>query len=135
MNQPVSPGLKTTFLAHAVSAAVFGLLFLLAPQAWGSLSGMTVFSHELYRLVGAAVLAFGLSSGLAYRAKVWESVQIVVLMELLWAGLAAVILLYYLLRWHFAYLYWLPALLMVGFAGAFAYYYFKTTGNKGTQAE
>lgn len=125
MDKPISSGLKSTFLIHCLVALVFGLVFLFYPQVWGSLAGVKVLSHDLYRMLGAAILAFGLSSWLASRAKTFESVRIVVLMEILWTALAALIALYYLIRWSYPPLYWLDAILMAAFAALFAFFYFK----------
>ena len=125
MDRPISSGLKITFLIHFIVALVFGLVFLIYPQLWGSLAGMQILAHELYRMLGAVMLALGVGSWLAYRAKIWESVRIIVLTEISWTAMAAVIILYYLIRHSFPALYWLPALLMAGFAVAFAYFYFK----------
>ena len=129
MDKPISSGLKITFLLHFIVALIFGVLMLFLPQVWGNLAGVWIVSHELYRLVGAAILAFGLSSLLAYRASQWESVRIVVLTEIFWTAMAAGITLYYLVRWYFPPLYWVTAILMAGFSVAFIYFYLK---NKST---
>ena len=125
MDKSISSGLKSTFLIHCIVALVFGPVFLLFPQVWGSLAGVQITAHELYRMLGAVILALGLSSWLAYQAKQWESVRILVLTEIVWTGLAAAITLYYLFRWFFPPLYWLVAILMAGFAALFTFFYFK----------
>ncbi len=125
MDKPIVRGLKITFLVHFIVALIFGLVFLIVPQLWTRLAGVPMTSFELYRLIGAAILAFGLSSFLAYIATYWASVRILVLTEIAWSLLATVLLLYYLVRWHFPGLYWLPAILMAGFATAFGFFYDK----------
>ena len=40
MEKQISPGLKTLFLVHAILATIFGLAYLLMPDAWGSLTGV-----------------------------------------------------------------------------------------------
>lgn len=125
MDKPMPSGLKTLFLVHFIVALIFGALFLVAPQVWGSLAGIPIQSHELYRMLGAAMLAFGASSWLAYQAKGWESVRIVVVLEIVWTALGALVTLYYLIRWAFPPLYWLNAVLLAAFAVAFAWFYFR----------
>ena len=46
MEKPILSGLNLNFLLHFIVALVFGLFFLLFPQAWGNLAGMPIFSHE-----------------------------------------------------------------------------------------
>jgi hypothetical protein len=118
-------GLKTLFLVHFIVALIFGALFLVAPQVWGSLAGVVITSHELYRLIGVALLAFAAGSWLAYGAKSWESVRILVVVEIVWTALGALTTLYYLIRWAFPPLYWLNAVLLAAFAVAFAWFYFR----------
>jgi uncharacterized protein YjeT (DUF2065 family) len=125
MDKPMPAGLKTLFLVHFIVALVFGLLFFVFPSVWGSLAGSPVTSHELYRMIGAAMLAFGASSWLAYRAKGWESVRILVVTEIVWTALGALVTLYYLIRWAFPPLYWLTAVVLAAFAMAFAWFYMR----------
>lgn len=125
MDKQISPGLRITFLVHFILSLVFGVLMIIFPQVWGTLSGKPVFDYEMYRIVGVAILAFGVSSWLGYQAKNWEHIQIVVVTEISWTVMATIILLYYLIRWYFPPLYWLPTILMAGFAAAFAFFFFK----------
>ena len=125
MDKPLSSGLKNLFIVHAVAAIIFGLLFLIYPALWVNLAGRIIISNELWRLLGAAVFTFGVSSWLGFKAKSWESVRIVVLMEGVWCTLATVILLYYLIRWQFPTLYWANTVIFAGFALAFVYFYIK----------
>ncbi|NIV29587.1 MAG: hypothetical protein GWN58_08780, partial [Anaerolineae bacterium] len=73
MNQ-ISQGLKMTFLVHFVIGLIFGLIDLLIPEQWGNLTNWPVQDPTMYRLVGAAILAFAASSILAYRESDWERV-------------------------------------------------------------
>ena len=125
MDKSISSGLKITFLIHFIVALIFGLLYLFLPQVLGNLAGVQIVEHNMYRMLGAAILAFGLSSFLAYQAKNWESVRIVVVMEILWTVLATAITLYYLLRWSFSPIYWLVAIMMAVFAALFTIFYFQ----------
>lgn len=125
MNTQLSQGLKTTFLVHFIVALLFGLGFLLLPVAVGSFFGLNVQEPEIYRLLGGAMLGFGVSSWLSYQATDWESVRIVVGMELVWTILGTLVMLYALLFAGFPALGWLNALIFAAFAIAFGRFYFQ----------
>ena len=120
----VSQGLKTTFLLHFIVALLFGLGFLFIPVAFGNLYGLNVQEPETYRLLGAAMLGFAVSSWLAYQTTAWESVRIVVVMELVWTVLGTLVLLYALFFTGFPALGWLNAIILAAFAIAFGRFYF-----------
>ena len=89
MNAPISSGLKTTFLVHAIVGILFGLGYLLIPTTVGGWFGVAM-TDPAWRLLGAALLGFGMSSWWAYRAKEWAQVEIVVLMEIVWTVLGTI---------------------------------------------
>jgi hypothetical protein len=121
----ISQGLKTTFLVHFIVALLFGLGFLFMPVLVGSWYGLNVQEPDTYRLLGAAMLGFAVSSWFAYRATDWESVRIVVVMELVWTILGTLVLLYALLFAGFPALGWLNAVILGAFAIAFGRFYFQ----------
>jgi hypothetical protein len=121
----ISQGLKTTFLVHFIVALLFGLGFLFMPVLVGSWYGLNVQEPDTYRLLGAAMLGFAVSSWFAYRATDWESVRIVVVMELVWTILGTLVLLYALLFAGFPALGWLNAVILGAFALAFGRFYFQ----------
>ena len=125
MDKPILSGLKITFIIHFVVGLVFGLVFFISPPLWARLAGIKIEGNELYRLLGVAMLALSASSWLAFRVKTWESVRILVITEIGWTILATIVILYYIIRWHFPPLYWLSAGLMAVFAIAFTYFYFR----------
>jgi hypothetical protein len=125
MNAQLSQGLKTTFLVHFIVALLFGLGFLLIPGAVGSFYGLNVQEPEIYRLLGGAMLGFAISSWLSYKASGWESVRIVVVMEIVWATLGTLVMLYALLLAGFPALGWLNAIILAAFAIAFGRFYFQ----------
>lgn len=125
MNTQLSQGLKTTFLVHFIVALLFGLGFLLIPSTVGSIYGMNVQEPEIYRLLGGAMLGFAISSWLSYQATSWESVRIVVIMELVWTILGTLVMLYALLLAGFPALGWVNAIILAAFAIAFGRFYFQ----------
>jgi len=125
MNTSLSQGLKTTFLIHFIVALLFGLGFLLIPVAVGNIYGLNVQEPDIYRLLGAAMLGFAASSWFAYQATNWESVRIVVIMELIWTILGTLVMLYALLIAGFPALGWLNAVILAAFAIAFGRFYFQ----------
>jgi len=125
MNTQFSQGLKTTFLIHFIVALIFGLGFLLIPNVLGNLYGLNVQEPEIYRLLGGAMLGFAVSSWLSYKATDWESVRIVVVMEIVWPTLGTLVMLYGLLFAGFPVLGWLNAVILAAFAIAFGWFYFR----------
>ena len=121
----IPAGLKTLFLVHFVVALFFGLGELLVPGALYQMLGVSISDPEPYRMIGAAVLAFGASSWWAYKAAEWDKVKIVVQTELVWTILASVLLLFGLLFLGRPAAEWLNFVIMAGFAAAFAYFYSK----------
>jgi hypothetical protein len=123
MEKKISSGLKTTFLVHIILGVIFGVVFLFYPQAWNAF-GANIQEPESFRLVGAAVLGFVASSWWAYRETDWEKVKIIVKAEVVWTGLAALVVLYGLLFAGLPAIEWLIVIIMACFAVAF--YYFNT---------
>ncbi len=125
MEKQISKGLKYTFLAHGILGLIFGLGDLLFPNLLESLYASLVLDPGLYRVLGAAILAFTASSWLAYMETAWERVKIVVQMEMVWTILATLVIL------------WLVfvggrpmgelgnAIVLGGFAAAFSFFYFR----------
>jgi hypothetical protein len=115
--------LKTTFLIHFIVSLLFGLGFLLIPDVLGNWYGLKVQDWIAYRLLGGALLGFAVSSWLSYKANSWESVRIVVLMEIVWPTLGALVTLYALLFAGFPALAWINAIILAAFAVAFGWFY------------
>jgi len=109
MEETLSERLRTLFLIHAVVGFVFGAPLWLVPgrtltlTGWVpemvalpesdlSVPGETFINPVFVRLVGAALLALALSSVLAWRARRWEEVSLLVPLELAFTvlGTAAV---------------------------------------------
>ena len=123
MGTEMSTGLKATFLVHFVVAAVFGLVFLLSPDFFGSMVNWPIKDEAAYRLIGAAMLGYGASSWFAYRQTEWESVKIVVVAEIVWTTLGALVMLWGLLYANLPSFGWVTAILLAAFAVVFTIFY------------
>ena len=119
----ISSGLKTLFLVHFVFGLIFGLAYLLIPGLTMGWLGVSLKDESAYRIVGAAILAFSTSSWFCYKAAEWERVKIVVLAEIAWTVLVALVCLYGLIFAGAPAAFWINVIIMAGFAVAFVYYY------------
>ncbi len=72
------------FLISMITSIVYGAWFFLAPETWNSLTG---WPSELAagRTLGATILAIGLASVFAFRAKTWKEVEVFALFIMFWA--------------------------------------------------
>lgn len=125
MRTQLTQGLKTTFLIHFIVALLFGLGFLLIPAVLGNWYGLKVQDWTGYRLLGGALLGFAVSSWLCYKANSLESIRIVVVMEIVWPTLGALVMLYALLFTGYPALAWINAVIFAAFAIAFGWFYFR----------
>jgi hypothetical protein len=123
MEKKISPGLKTTFLIHFIAALFFGFFFLLIPEIWGNLVNWPIKDPPVYRLLGAALMSFGVSSWLAYKATTWENVKIVVQMEIVWTVLGSLVTLWALLFAGLPVFGWVNVVILAAFAVAFGFFY------------
>jgi hypothetical protein len=125
VEKQISKGLKYTFLVHGILGIVFGFGNLLVPNLWESLSGEPVLDPTLYRVLGAAILAFTASSWLAYMETAWERVRIVVLAEMVWCILGALVALGAVVIGARPIGELGNAITLGGFGVAFSFYYFR----------
>ena len=120
--QEIIPGLRITFLLHAVIGSLVGFQHLLAPRLWTDLAGLQIAETVTWRLIGAALIGFALGSWLAYRETDWDRVQIVVIMQIAWSVLGALVIAWGIVLESLPPLEWLNATLLVVFALAFAFW-------------
>lgn len=122
MDQRIPSGLKTTFLAHFLVSGIVGLQHLVAPRVWTDLAGMEITITVTWRVIGAALIGFAVSSGLAYREEAWDRVRIVVVMEIVWSIVAALAITWGIAAEGAPPLEWVNVAILGCFAGVFAYY-------------
>jgi uncharacterized membrane protein YfcA len=127
MERQIAKGLRITFFIHFIVAGIFGLGlgFVFVPAMVAEFFGVEAAAPatDVYRVIGAAMLGWGLSSWLAAKAEKWESVRILVLAEILWTAAGAAVMLYSLLFNGFPPMGWITCGIFAAFAGAFAVFY------------
>jgi len=123
----MSNGLRTTFLIHAPVTLLFGIVFYLIPGIWANLVKWTPFDANMTRLMGAAALAIGVMSWLAYRAETWEEVRIPVQFEIVFTVAGSLIGLYAYFFTGAPLFIWVPIIVMVVFGALWIYFYRQAT--------
>ena len=124
----IQPGLKNTFQAHFVITGAVGLQHLFFPRWWTELAGIEITATVTWRVIGAALVALAVSSWLSHREELWARVRIIVLMEIVWSFLCALVIIWAILAEGTPPLEWLNVALLVTFGVLFTYYFF----NQGT---
>lgn len=124
MEKQITPGLRKTFLVHAIMMTFFALIHLFFPVLWGDLTGcLSNQVPQVYRLWGLTILGYAITSFLAFMETAWEKVEIVAQMERIITSLFPVALLLALLFWGLPAIGWMPFVVMSGFAVAFNVFY------------
>lgn len=96
MTKGLLKGLEIVFLLHFVLGLIIGFIFLFFPEFYCDLFDFEITDHGAFRIIGAASLALGGSSLLAYRSKDWEKAKLFVQMELIWLISAIVAMVWWL---------------------------------------
>lgn len=125
MSNKISSGLKTLFLINFIIAGIFGVQHLLAPRLWTDLAGMEIMETVTWRVIGAALIGFAVSSWMGYRETEWRSVRILVVMQVVWSILGALVILWGIIFEGLAPLEWLNVVTLAGFALAFTIFWFR----------
>ena len=84
MKENVSKLLKLTFLIHFFVSVIFGLLFTVLVELYVGVIGWPYLDPVTGRVLGAVFLGLAAASLLSWRETKWESVKIVVQMEIVW---------------------------------------------------
>lgn len=120
----IPKGLKITFLMHFILGLIMGIPFLVFPEGYADMLNFTMSEPMTYRLLGAAIIGFSISSWFAYKKLNWESVEILVIAEIVWTALGTIITIWGIISNDFPAVAWLNAITMLGFAIAFSYFFF-----------
>ena len=84
MKEKISKLLKLAFLIHFFVAVIFGLVFTLLIEIYVELVSWPYEDFVTGRVLGAMFLGLAVASLLSWRETKWESVKIVVQMEIAW---------------------------------------------------
>ncbi|GAH27556.1 unnamed protein product [marine sediment metagenome] len=124
MGKEISTGLKYILLVHFILGLIIGVIFLFFPKEYCDLFSIPINDHGMYRLVGAASLALGFSSYLAYRNHDWDVVKLFVQMELIWLIGANIGMMWWLFTGG-PVMAWLIEIMFIFFLVAFLFFYFQ----------
>jgi hypothetical protein len=122
-NKKIFGRLRTAFVLHFIISGAVGLQHLLFPRMWTNLAGMVIIETVTWRLIGAALIAFAISSLLASRHTSWEGVRILVIMEIVWSVLAALVIIWGIVVEGLAPLEWINVVILAVFALVFIFFY------------
>jgi hypothetical protein len=125
MDKKFPKTLRLIFLVHALIAIIVGIQHMIFPNLPGILTGVTLPAPVLYRILGAAVFSFGVSSWMAYKEKTWVAIRIIVIMEIIWSVLGAVIIAWGILSGKLPWIEWPNAVLLLIFGSLFMFFWLK----------
>ena len=111
--------MKITFLAGCFVAGIFGLIYMLAPEAYQNFIGVPIkqpTETTVFREFGVALLALAYVSWLASKATAADEVKIAVKMVIVWMVLGALVMLWCLFSSGLPVIYWLYFAIFAGFA-------------------
>jgi uncharacterized protein YjeT (DUF2065 family) len=126
MEKTISPGLKVTFLAGCFTAGIFGLIYMLVPEAYQKLIGVPIkqpTEATAFRDLGVALIALATGAWLGFRETSVDKVKIVIQMVIVWMVLGALVMLWCLFSFDLPAIYWLYFAIFAGFAIAFSVFY------------
>ncbi|MFZ0390896.1 MAG: hypothetical protein WAN36_10600 [Calditrichia bacterium] len=132
MNNEMTSGLKITFLLHSLISGLVGFQHLFFPRIWTGLAGMEITETVTWRLIGAALLAFSVSSWMAFKEDNLNRVRIIILMEMVWSFLGAGIILWGISAEGLPEMEWVNVILLLLFGILFTLYYVRSRKSAGS---
>ena len=87
----ISKVLKYVFLVSGLAAFIFGITFILFLEWYSSLLNWPYQDPLFSRVLGAALIGFGILQWLSYREKKWENVKNLVIIMIVWHLLGAIV--------------------------------------------
>ena len=124
MKENISKLLKLTFLIHFFVAVIFGLVFTVLVELYVDFVGWPYQDFITGRVLGAVFLGFAAASLLSWRETKWESVKIVVQMEIVWLALGIAVHIWAMLTDVFIFMLYVQAVILIIFLAAFIYFYY-----------
>ncbi len=124
MKEEISKLLKLTFLFHFFVVVIFGLSFTFIVEIYAGFVAWPYLDPITGRVLGAVFLGFAAAMLLAWRETEWESVKIIVQMEIVWLAIGLAVHIWAILTEVFILMLWVQAGLLIFFLGAFIYFYY-----------
>lgn len=124
MKEEISKLLKLMFLIHFFVAVIFGLVFTVIVEIYVELVGWPYLDPITGRVLGAMFLGFAVASLLSWRETKWESVKIVVQMEIAWLVIGTAVHFWSIFTESFIFMLWVQTAILLIFLIAFIYFYY-----------
>lgn len=125
MGEEISKGLEITLIIHFILGIILGFIFLFIPDVYCKLVGFSITDKGTFRIIGAASLALGYGSFLAYRSRDWEKVKLLVQLDLVWLISATGAMLFWIFFEKGPIAGWFIIAMFAAFLVVFTYFYFK----------
>ncbi|NVM17033.1 MAG: hypothetical protein HWN80_04905 [Candidatus Lokiarchaeota archaeon] len=124
MKEEISKLLKLTFLIHFFVAVIFGLVFLFIVELYVGLVTWPYLDPVTGRVLGAVFMGLAASSLLSWRETRWESVKIVVQMEIVWSALGTAVQIFAVFTFpSLPFMIWVQIGILIFFFVAFMWFY------------
>ena len=124
MKEQITKPLKLTFLIHFFAGIFLGIVFLLFTETFTTVTGWPYLDPVAGRIMGAALVGFSLGSLLAWRETEWESVKILVQVEIAWLGVGTVTAFICAFLFPVPWVIWVIIIIFLIFLFAFSYFYY-----------
>ena len=125
MKEEISKLLKITFLIHFFVAVIFGLVFTVIVEIYIDLINWPYPDPITGRVLGAVFLGFAVASLLSWRETKWESVKIVVQMEIAWLIIGTAVHFFAIFTEPLLpFIIWVQAAILIVFLVAFTWFYY-----------
>jgi len=126
MKEDISKLLKLTFLIHFFVAVIFGLVFTVLVEAYFNFIGWLYLDDPVTgRVLGAMFLGLAAASLLSWRETKWESVKIVVQMEIVWLIIGIAVQIFAIFAFPgLPFMIWVQTGILIFFLVAFMWFYY-----------
>ena len=125
MKEEISKLLKLTFLIHFFVAVIFGLVFTVIIEFYIELIAWPFPDPVTGRVLGALFLGVAAGSLLSWRETKWESVKIVVQMEIVWLMIGIAVHFFAIFAYPgLPFMIWVQAAILIFFFVAFLWFYY-----------
>lgn len=124
MKEEISKLLKLTFLIHFFVAIIFGLVFTFLVEFYVNLVDWPYLDPVTGRVLGAVFIGLAAASLLSWRETKWESVKIVVQMEIVWCAIGIAVQMYAAFTTiGLPFMIWIQIGILIFFLVAFMWFY------------